>query len=521
MNLGLFDFILSMFSINKELTSEQIKQKRLKEVKVNLSRVSNFFNASKIQALPQFSRFLYNFYKIFSPLRPFAQRYKNSNKIVHFVVEKYLNENQKKSLDYIYSFSASDNINFASDLPKNLHNNLSYLFKNITQEQIKLIDETYEALNNFFDLVLYQYHLVLKNFDNLLPEDDFVYRPRFSSIGCGVIIDDLKDLLECISCIKNISIWKNLYDIILEIYGNKEDFPIKSNAWIKIISSILDINKSKEILYLIRYVSGDPDYFPVSVGQKPNPMARMFFNDLTKHVANEIEKVKVLQKNSKSKILAEQLFPGISFLNLDNYTEKMNEKILSKIMSTTGYIYCELLVYLKTYTIYFVKKELNDIINLLIIKGQWKLIELSREMSNDMHALINIYASLIDFDSNLGEHGGYGNRINALLHRASLGDKSSEKLLLNIIADVNKKAFVISNEYYSKIYSIEQRLQDCLSDYSKVSLERELIYNWKELDMDLAKSYGNNLNFGGIMKNILGSLALFLKLMDLYLEKKS
>lgn len=90
---------------------------------------------------------------------------------------------------------------------------------------------------------------------------------------------DLKDLLECISCIKNISIWKNLYDIILEIYGNKEDFPIKSNVWIKVISSILDINKSKEILYLIRYVSGDPDYFPISVGQKPNPIARMFFND--------------------------------------------------------------------------------------------------------------------------------------------------------------------------------------------------------------------------------------------------
>ncbi len=176
--------------------------------------------------------------------------------------------------------------------------------------------------------------------------------------------------------------------------------------------------------------------------------------------------------------------------------------------------------YLRTYTIYFVKKDLNDIINLLIIKGQWKLIELSREMSNDMHALINIYANLIDFDSSLGEQGGYGNRINALLHRASVGDKSSEKLLLNIIADVNKKAFTISSEYYSKIYSIEQRLQDCLSDYSKASLERELIYNWKELDMDLAKSYGNNLNFGGIMKNILGSLALFLKLMDLYLEKK-
>lgn len=79
--------------------------------------------------------------------------------------------------------------------------------------------------------------------------------------------------------------------------------------------------------------------------------------DLTKHVATEIEKIKVLQKNNKSKILAEQLFPGISFLNLDNYNEKMNEKIVSKIMSTTGYIYCELLVYLRTYTIYFVKKD--------------------------------------------------------------------------------------------------------------------------------------------------------------------
>ena len=42
---------------------------------------------------------------------------------------------------------------------------------------------------------------------------------------------------------------------------------------------------------------------------------------------------------------------------------------------------------------------------------------------------------------------------------------------------------------------MEQRLKDCLEDYVKPSSERELIYNWKELDIDLIKTYGNNINF--------------------------
>ncbi|AWG43216.1 hypothetical protein CR532_01800 [Candidatus Borreliella tachyglossi] len=505
---------------NRELTPEQVRQKRLREVKSNLGRINNFFNASKIQALPQFAKFIYGFYKTFAPLKFFVQRYKNSNKIIQFVVEKYLNESQRRALDYIYSFSASDVVSFTPDVPKNLNNNLSYLFKNITQEQIKLIDETCGALDIFFELVSYPYYSIIKNFDNLLPEDDLAYKPRFSAVGCGLILDELKDFLECIYSVRDFAIWKNLYDILLEVYGDKGNFPIKPNIWLKMLTSIVEINKNKEILYLIRYVSGDPDYFPISNTKKSKPMARTFFNDLTKHVANEIEKIKVFQKNSKSKIIAEKLFPGVTPLSLDNYSERMNTKITSKIVSTAGYVYYELLGYLKTYAINFVKKDLNDIINILIIKGQWKVMEISRNMSNDMHSLISTYSSLIDFDNNLGDHGNYGNRINALLHRASVGDKSSEKLLLNIIADINKKAFVLLNEYYSRIYSMEQRLKDCLEDYMKSSSERELIYNWKELDTDLAKSYGNNVSFGSMIKNIVGNLSLFLRLMDLYLERK-
>ncbi len=67
MNLGLFDFILSMFSINKELTSEQIKQKRLKEVKISLSRVSNFLMLQKFRLYLNFLDFFIIFIKFFLP----------------------------------------------------------------------------------------------------------------------------------------------------------------------------------------------------------------------------------------------------------------------------------------------------------------------------------------------------------------------------------------------------------------------------------------------------------------------
>ncbi len=73
----------------------------------------------------------------------------------------------------------------------------------------------------------------------------------------------------------------------------------------------------------------------------------------------------------------------------------------------------------------------------------------------------------------------------------------------------------------AKIYSFQQLLSGCLEDYFKPSSEKELIYNWKELDIELVKSYGNNVNFGSIIKNIIEGLTLFLKLMDLYLTKKN
>ncbi|WP_221037294.1 hypothetical protein [Borrelia sp. HM] len=517
--MGLFDFLFSIFS--RQLTPEQLKQRRLREVKNNLNKVSNFFSASKIQALPQFAKFIYNLYKVLMPFKFFVQRYRNSNKIIHFVVEKYLNDNQKKALEYIYSFSANDIVNFTSDLSKNLNNNLNYLLKNITQEQVRLIDETYGALEIFFDLVSYKYYSIIKKFDSLFPENDFIYKPRFNAISCGVILDDVKELLECIYSIRDISVWRNLYDILVEVHGDKDNFPIKPNFWLKMFTSIIDINKKKEILYLVRYVSGEPDYLPMSNIKKSKAKAKIFFNDLTKHVSNEIAKIEILRKNNKSKILAEKLFSNTNLLSLDNYNENMNAKITSKILNTTGYIYSELLGYLKTYAVSFVKKELSDIVNVLIIKGQWKDMEVSRDISNDIHSLYGIYSSIIEFDDNLSEQGGYGSRINALLHRVSIGEKSSEKLLLNIISDINKRALILLNDYYSKIGSLTRHLKDCLSDYVKPPSEKELIYNWKELDIELVKSYSNNVNFGSIVKNIVDSLNLFLKLIDLYLDNKN
>lgn len=518
-SLGLVDFLVSIF--NRELTPEQVKQRRLREVKNNLSKVGNFFNASKIQVLPQFAKFIYNLYKAFMPFKFFVQRYRTSNKIIHFVVEKYLNDNQKQALEYIYSFSSNDVVNFTPDISKNLDNNLNYLLNNITQEQIRLIDETCGALDIFFDLASYQYYSIIKNFDSLFPENDFIYKPRFNTVSCGVILDDIKDFLECIYSIRDVSIWRNLYDILLEVYGDRDNFPIKPNVWLKILTSIIEINKNKEILYLIRYVSGDPDYLPISGVKKAKAKAKLFFNDLSKHVSNERAKIEILQKNSKSKLLAEKLFPGMTLVSLENYSERMHAKITSAIVNTTGYVYSDLLVYIKTHAVNFVKKELSDIINVLIIKGQWKDMEVSREISNDIHSLVGVYSNLIDFDNNLGEQGTYGNRINSLLHRISVGDKSSEKLLLNIIADINKKALILLNEYYLVIKSLERRLNDCLEDYFKPASEKEFIYNWKELDIELVKSYGNNVNFGSIIKNVVDSLNLFLKLMDLYLEKKN
>ncbi|AHH10521.1 Hypothetical protein BCO_0080001 [Borrelia coriaceae ATCC 43381] len=410
--MGLVDFLVSIFS--RELTPEQVKQRRLKEVRNNLNKVGNFFNASKIQALPQFAKFIYNLYKAFVPFKFFVQRYRTSNKIVHFVVEKYLNDAQKQALDSIYSFSSNEIINFTPDIPKNLDNNLNYLLKNITQEQIRLIDDTCGALDIFFDLASYNYYSIIKHFDNLFPENDFIYKPRFNSVSCGVILDHIKDFLECIYSIRDVYIWRNLYDILLTIYGDRDNFPIKPNIWLKMVTSIIEINRNKEILYLIRYVSGDPDYLPMSGIKQSKVKAKIFFQDLSKHVANEISKIDILQKNSKSKILAEKLFSGINLASLENYNEHMHDKITSKIMNTTGYVYRDLLCYLKTHAINLVKKDLSDIVNILIIKGQWKDMEISRDISNDIHSLVNIYSNLIEFDNNLGEQGTYGNRINAL-----------------------------------------------------------------------------------------------------------
>ena len=192
---------------------------------------------------------------------------------------------------------------------------------------------------------------------------------------------------------------------------------------------------------------------------------------------NTLKKLQMERKNSQIDGLLQQIFGTTSVLRLKNYTAQTSANIERK--NVGSFQYCAPLSYLKAFLVDYVKKDVREYCDLVLIRGQWVSNSLSTEMSNAYHGLLEISDKITELDQSLADDGSIGAKIKTLMPRVG-HDHESANIIKTKVRDVNDLARSYMKEASQDLVVVAKNTKALLEDYAKP--HGELIINWKELE---------------------------------------
>jgi uncharacterized protein with HEPN domain len=143
-------------------------------------------------------------------------------------------------------------------------------------------------------------------------------------------------------------------------------------------------------------------------------------------------------------------------------------------------LYAEGLNFLKVFLEDHVEKEIKEICDIVIIRGQWTNNTMSREMSEALHALLGTPQSIEDLDTVMGEDGADGSRLRAAMARVER-DSTQVRYINSIVGKNNSEALEIIKEAAQHLIVIGKHLKNLIEDVQKK--HPELLVNWREINL--------------------------------------
>ena len=194
---------------------------------------------------------------------------------------------------------------------------------------------------------------------------------------------------------------------------------------------------------------------------------------------------------------------------MKNYTEQAN--LILETKNVGNYSNYQPLNYMKAFLIEFVKKDIREYSDLVLIRGEWATTALSIPMSEAYHSLLDLSTEITDFDKKLAEDGEIGTKIKTLLPRTSR-DREARNIIQTITRNANTEAYDYLIKGTKDLITIAKTIKTLIEDYSKKT--PDLIINWKELD-HFAEHPIRELGI-----EVYKKIYMFVSLMQNYLTKK-
>lgn len=269
------------------------------------------------------------------------------------------------------------------------------------------------------------------------------------------------------------------------------------------------MSKEKTLLLIVRHIDKDPSYVP----RVYSSHERIVEDHLTKIKSQaEITLQKIMKEKRSKKIdaLLMKVFDTTAVSRMKNYTEKANIAFSKKMLG--GYIYVAPANYLKAFLLDYFKRDIKNLVDILLIRGKWATQVASQQLSESFHAIMDISAQLIEFDDSLSEEGVKGQTLKSLLAKSDR-DKNSVTVLRRTLGEINESVLRMITDTASNLIIMGRSLKTILEDSGKKK-GMEMIINWKELeassDMDL------RAEISAIYKKIY----YFVQLLQFFVKKK-
>ncbi|MDR2184537.1 MAG: DUF5312 domain-containing protein [Treponema sp.] len=474
--MSFFDAIFSLFGGDKNPEAEM--KRLLKQTVRDLAqnKYSRFYNPKLESAAPALGKFFFDAYRIVSPAQVFLQNAAKSDQLKKLVIESFLEKQHLALQARLTKDAIAERAKTVpeKDLIKQLREELSSLTGIFDNARISAVDNCYNTILGFIQFVTFDFYFLLKKFDASLEERNFSRPPKPEPVRAEYIAEDLKDFLEAAGAVDPGQDWKTALKALKTYKGGMD--VVNGEHWGKLLNLVRDIRRSGILELIIRHVEKNPSW--QSNPRIPGEHIVDPYIDAKKAEIEEIiGKIQHEKRTAQLDQLAKLVFGSADVIRLKYYTEKNGEIYVKK--SLGGFILAAGLNYLKAFLLDYVKKDIRELCDLFLIRGQWTNNLLSQQLSNGYHEIMAIADEILAFDEALADNGENGSRLKAAIVKADR-DKGQAKYIGIILKSVNGEAQKMINRAANSLIVIGRNLKSILDDYPKNP--HDLIINWKELE---------------------------------------
>ena len=501
-------FFQSLLSnLFKSSNPEAEKKRKLKAIAKTFSKTKfhNFYKPSTIEVLPPFAKLFYDIYKLVSPAQAIFKANQNPNLYKAQVINYSLSEKQIGLLEH---FDQQKILEMARQVPlqqlsAKLDEEFSIFSAEFDNERMSKTENLFKAFSTLQDFCCFDYYVLLKKFASGIQEYNFSSVPNFEKINGEYITDDLKEFCAAAYAITDENLlWNELFAFMKATQATET---ISLGNWKKIVAKIKNIQQSGAFELMIRHISGNTEYV-TQIPSHYSSLIEPYVDKIQEEIRTTISKIGSQQKENKANQICEQIFGSTDFQTLHFYISGANEAFSKKELGL--FTYTEPLNYLKAFLLEYVKKDIREFYDVVVVRGQWDA-SLANPMSNAYQELLKISDEITAFDSDLSEDGASGLKIKNLLPKTA-HDPGAENIINRVISDANEQAKGYLVTSAQDLITIGKTLKSLIEDYSKQ--KAEIVQNWRELERFLdhpMKEFSV-----GIYKKIY----LFVQLMQQYLS---
>ena len=455
---------------------EAIKRRQLKAVAKELSKTKyHFYKANTNMADISMAKFFYEVYKTVSPAQAMFQNAAEPQ-LKRVLMQAILTDKQHAMIDALSEEGVVElgHNKDIKEVQKQLSQELHNLAMEFPAQRVRQIDDLYTRLILFSNFSKFDFYFILKKFDSHLRERDFNTLPHFQQIGAPYIVEDLKNFLDLAYALPMDSSWDELFAVLKKIRGSD---PVTPNSWRKVMNHLRNLREKHVFEMIIQLVTEDPSYRQ-TVKYEEHHVVEDFLQGVRKQVESGLEKIKEQQTAGKIDKLLLQIF-GTSDIPQLKYYNESNSGVFER-KNFCGYLWADPLRYLKTFLLDFTKKDLREVSDILLVRGEWASQQMAAPMSEAYNQLLSISDKVLRLDEKLNETAEYGIKLKTYLPRAER-DKEARNIINMVLGDANSEAANLILTAAKHYITYDRNLKMVLEDFVKAP-HSEIIINWKELD---------------------------------------
>ncbi|OQY38766.1 MAG: hypothetical protein B6229_05115 [Spirochaetaceae bacterium 4572_7] len=405
----ILDKIMTIFGVKQD--SDAKGKKLIKDLKKNLKKNSKFFNTKKDEVTTNMAQFFYNIYRVVSPYADLLDNIDSSKELKNMIVENFMSDKQKTSVDRLSSEKITERLAKSKNVKigaSQIHKEIVSLVSSFSSDLTNEINNTYALVLVFKELACFNYYFMLKKFDSKLPNYDFVYKPNFTDISGSYISEDLKDFLEVLAKITISSNWK----VIFGIFSNyRSNLSIDNKGWNKVLKSLGDVKKSFTLLHIVQVIDENP-FYSVESRFDNSSIVEDYINSIRSDAEDSLKSVLRQKKDIAISKYVDLIFGDASVTERNKfYTKSANITYEKKELE--GFKYVDPINFMRAYFLDYFKTEAKNVIEILLIQGQWATNVLSQELSEAFHQIQESLPKTIDLDNSLADDQPNGERIKA------------------------------------------------------------------------------------------------------------